>query len=330
MPLSKTQREGREHLYFTLGGSKKLYLGTSQRPRTQNLGQALEYLEAKIKKYEEEKSAVQRLLPTRKFRKKYRLIVFDLDGVVYDKPWRDVTGDKVAVSSWDVLFKELGIYPMHERLRARFESGGFKSYMEWSHAACGALQMAGLDRDTFDRVMNARSLTSGAEEVLTTLHQSEAFIAVVTGSFQALAERLKVIVPTLKCGAHCSLVFDQQGTLKKWDLKDTDYEDKKKFVLKLANDLKIPKEERAYIGDDVNDLGAFEEVGLSVAFNAHKAEVRRRASVVIDSRNLKAILPHLQADEDSVGSDFVSPRGIASASAHDGPARVRGVEASLT
>jgi phosphoserine phosphatase len=306
MAQAKTKR-GEERLYFTLGGSRKIYLGTPKHPKRQNLRQALAYLNGKIGEYEKKYDALEQMLvpdeETETFRSKFKLIVFDLDGVLYDKPWCDVSSERSAVSSWDLLFKELEIYPMHEKLKQRFEEGGFKSYMEWTEAACHALQMAGLDRNTFQRVIEQRPLMPGAEHVLRVLQKSDAKIAVVTGSFEELAIRLRKSVVPLEYGAHCAFVFDDKGALKSWKLQKTDYDDKGRFVASLGRKLGIAKEYRAYVGDDVNDIPAFQEVGLSIAFNADKPKVRLAADVVIESRNLKSILPHLQDYADAAELD---------------------------
>ena len=64
-------------------------------------------------------------------------------------------------------------------------------------------------------------------------------------------------------------------------------------IKRIADQESIPLSECAYIGDDVNDIAVFDKVGLSIAFNSNKLKVNQAAKVVIESRNLKSILPHL-------------------------------------
>ena len=61
------------------------------------------------------------------------------------------------------------------------------------------------------------------------------------------------------------------------------------FVVKANINLK----EIAYIGDELVDVKAFGIVGRSIAFNADKKEVKNAADIVVDSKNLKDILEHL-------------------------------------
>jgi len=165
--------------------------------------------------------------------------------------------------------------------------------MEWTRRACTVLQSADLDRNTFRRIIDERPFMQGALEVLQALADDGVIIALITGSFRELAERVSKLVRADYALAHCTLIFDEKDRLQSWELQKTDYDDKGAWLRKLMREHKIPAESCAYIGDDVNDTGAFEAAGLSIAFNAEKADVRRAAKVVIDSRNLKAVLPHL-------------------------------------
>lgn len=303
MPLTKSKRQEKEHLYFTLGGTKKIYLGTAVKPRKDPIREALTYLDGKIRKYENERFELQKLLlqgnEDLNLHMKYKLTVFDLDGVIFDKPWLDTSSDKVAMSSWDILFQGLGVYPVHEQLKKQFEEGGFKTYTEWTDAACNVLKSLRLKERDFENILMKRPFVRGAAETLQALSSNGGRVAIVTGSFSALAQRVKEIATVHDVYAHCELHFDEDGILKSWKLHPTDYRDKARFVKELAKKYSVPKEYRAYIGDDVNDLDAFKQVGLSIAFNSTKQRVRQAADVVIESGNLMSILPYLNNLEES-------------------------------
>ena len=59
----------------------------------------------------------------RTFQKRIELIFFDMDGVLFDVSKYNEFGEKVAVSTWNAVFDELGIYQEHERLKKLFISG---------------------------------------------------------------------------------------------------------------------------------------------------------------------------------------------------------------
>jgi phosphoserine phosphatase len=225
--------------------------------------------------------------------KMYRIVVFDLDGTIFEKPWNS-TRKEVAVSTWDALFDKLGIYDLHERLAKIFVEGGFKSYMEWTHCACCAFMARGLDIKTFNEVINSRPYVKGAKETFEVLKRNGIITAVISGSFEELALRAKNELGIDHILAHCRLEFDEKtGLLKDWHLFATDWKDKIKFVSYIADLYKAKLEECVYVGDDVNDIPVFDKVGLSIAFNATKRRVMEAAKVVIKGNDLRKILPFI-------------------------------------
>jgi len=301
MPFSTIKKNSKEYTYFVAGSSKRLYLGTPEKPKVENIKKALDLLDERHEKIEEEKRKIKSFFPTKNKELdekpiEYKLVVFDLDGVLYQKPWHEIDDEKVAVSTWDILFQELGptMYEMHEKLKNSFKTGLFKDYMEWTYRACGVLQSC-LTKDKFEEVINKRQLMLGAVELFEELLKNNVKTALVSGSFEALAQRAaKELGGINHILAHCKLNFDSRGLLESWNLKQTDYKDKVALVEKLAEDYKISIDKCAYVGDDVNDSEVFKKVGLAIAFNCAKPQVRAFAHVVIKSQDLRDIIPHLK------------------------------------
>ncbi len=284
MPLTVIKRRDKDYLYFTMNGSTRLYLGTSDKPKKERIKEAIRHLNGKIKKYEDEAQKLEALLhgEAQEFDIKYKLVVFDLDGVIYDKPWHDIGSDDIAVSTWDVLFHELGVYNVHEKLKQKYVKGDFKSYVKWTEAACNILKSIGMDRKAFEDVISQRPFVHGSAEVFEMLRKKNVITAVITGSFDALAQRAnKELGGIDHIFAHCKLNFQSNGSLGSWELHPTDYKDKVVFVRQIAKQHGIPLKQCVYIGDDVNDIPAFKEVGLSIAFNSSKLKVRQAAKAVI-------------------------------------------------
>ena len=229
-------------------------------------------------------------------RMSYAVVLFDLDGVIFRRPWNESADNTVAVSTWDLLFRRLGAYDEHERLKNKFKNGEFKSYNEWTKEACRVLQKRGLTKQIFYEVINSRKYNAGVKDTLETLMANGVTVGIVTGSFYELAERVKEDfgLNNLRIDAHCMLEFDEDGVLKGQQIIPTDYEDKATF-LNYIEDI-APLDRIAYVGDDVNDLGVFKKVGLSIAFNAVKEKVKRGARVVVERNDLRGILPYLMAE----------------------------------
>jgi len=224
--------------------------------------------------------------------KQIKMIFFDMDGVLFDITGYDESGKKVAISTWNAVFDALGIYHEHERLKEMFIKGEFPSYMEWTDEACRVLQKSGLTKERFLKIINDRPLMNSAKETLNELKKRGYKTAVITGSFKALAEKAQKLLGLNYSIAHCELIFGEDGNLKKWKLVPCDFEGKIKYFEKLANKLNLSPLECSYVGDEVNDIPIFQKVGLSMAFNCFKEEVKKAADIVIDKKDLREILKY--------------------------------------
>jgi phosphoserine phosphatase len=231
-------------------------------------------------------------MKSNKTEKQIKMVFFDMDGVLFDITGYDEKGKKVAISTWDVIFDQVGIYHEHERLKRMFIKGFFPSYMEWTNEACRVLQKCGLKKEKFMKIINERPLMKGAKEALNELKKRGYKTAVITGSFRALAERAQKIFGLNYIIAHCDLIFDKKGNLKRWRLIPCDFKGKVEYFNKLIKELNLSPLECAYVGDDVNDIPIFKKVSLSIAFNCLKEEVRKNAHTVINKKDLREILKY--------------------------------------
>lgn len=220
----------------------------------------------------------------------YKMIFFDMDGVLVDVSNYQENGSKVGVSAWHVVFDSLGILDEHRRLKERFKAGEFHSYMEWTDEACKVLKSHGLTEEKFSEIINRQPLIRGAKEAVAELKKQGYKTAVITGSFSALAERVQREIGVDNAVAHCNLEFDGEGRLKGWKLLPCDYEGKVDAFLQMAEKDGVTPSECVYIGDEVNDISIFRKVGLSFAFNCDKQEVKGAADIVVDGNDLRLIL----------------------------------------
>ncbi len=69
---------------------------------------------------------------------------------------------------------------------------------------------------------------------------------------------------------------------------------KSKIIKGLCNKLGISLKEVIYIGDTHYDIEAFKIVGKAIAFNAESKELKREADVVVDSNDLRDVIPYLE------------------------------------
>ncbi len=142
------------------------------------------------------------------------------------------------------------------------------------------------------KIINEKPLMVGAKETLSELKKRGYKTAVITGSFKALAEKAQSLIGLDYAVGHCELIFDKVGNLKDWRLVPCDFDGKVRYFKKLATKLGFSQLECAFVGDEVNDIPIFEKVGLSIAFNCHKEEVKKAADIVIDGKDLREILKY--------------------------------------
>jgi phosphoserine phosphatase len=224
--------------------------------------------------------------------RKIKIIFFDADGVLFDTAGYTENNRKIALSTWNVVFHELGIYHEHERLKEMFLKGIFPTYMEWSDEACRVLQQNGLTRNKFLQIINSRPLMNGAIETFKELRSRGYKTAVITGSFEALALRAKEELGLDYAVGHCRLNFDDSGRLESWNLIPCDFDGKSVYFKKIAEKEGVSYSECAYVGNEINDIPIFRDVELSIAFNTTKEEVKKAADVVIDKKDLREILKY--------------------------------------
>ena len=221
-----------------------------------------------------------------------KLIIFDLENVLFDKYETEYNGKKVRLNCWDTLFYELDAYEKSLELRELWEEGIFQDYWVWSNESCKYFKELKLTRKKFREVINKIPLTKNAKETLNELKRRGYKLATITGSLEELALRAKRILGLDYVKAHCRLYFDRNGFLKDWDLFPTDFYDKVECAKRIARKEKIGLEECAYVGDGENDVFIMAEVGLSIAFAPESEKVKRMAKVIIEKRDLKEILPY--------------------------------------
>ncbi len=70
-------------------------------------------------------------------------------------------------------------------------------------------------------------------------------------------------------------------------------EKKAKIIRDLCSDLGISPREVIYIGDSDTDIEAFKEVGLSIAFNSASHELKKLATYIVETHNLKDTIKYI-------------------------------------
>lgn len=224
--------------------------------------------------------------------KHIKLVVFDLENVLFDKYENYVNGEIVKMNSWDLIFYELGAWEENLYLMKLWKDGILPDYFTWNEEACKVWKDRNLKRNKFEEIVKKMPLRKEAKETVEELKKRGYKTATVTGSPEALASRAEKELGLDYAIGHCRLYFDKEGKLKDWDLFPTDFEDKVECVKKIAKRERISLMECAYVGDGENDIYVMSEVGIPIAFRAESEKVRNVARYVIkDLRELLDLFP---------------------------------------
>ena len=202
-----------------------------------------------------------------------RLVLLDMDSTLIEQEVIDLlaeySGKSQIVS--DITAKAMsGELDFKQALSARVEL------------------LAGLDESVIDQVRQKITLTKGAQQLITELHNLGHKVGVVSGGF------IDVIEPILK---DLEIDFYKANKLEIRDGKLTgnvvgrviDGSEKLAALKEFADKEGINIQQTIAIGDGANDLEMIQAAGLGIAFNA-KPKVAQSADTTLNIKDLSAVL----------------------------------------
>lgn len=202
-----------------------------------------------------------------------RLVLLDMDSTLIEQEVIDLLAEYSGKSQIisDITAKAMsGELDFKQALSARVEL------------------LAGLDESVIDQVRQKVTLTKGAQQLITELHNLGHKVGVVSGGF------IDVIEPILK---DLEIDFYKANKLDIRDGKLTgkvvgkviDGSEKLAVLREFASKEGINIQQTVAIGDGANDLEMIQAAGLGIAFNA-KPKVARSADTTLNIKDLSAVL----------------------------------------
>ncbi len=212
------------------------------------------------------------------------LVVFDLDGTLIVHP-----SGKVV---WQLLNEHYGTPVEVNRARYRAVLAGELSYAEWVRLDVEDWQRAGARRAAMVERLREFRLVDGAEATLAELRRRGYRLAAVSGTIDLLVETVLGAHPfeRLFCNR---LRFAADGAIAGWTATPFDFDGKAAALEELARELGVPLARMAFVGDDVNDLGAARAAGRSFAFHPRSPELAEACQVVLRDGPLTQLLGYL-------------------------------------
>ena len=201
-----------------------------------------------------------------------KLIFFDMEGTLLVSQ-RRVVGDDHAhhTSLWTRIFSELGPAAQRDNVAMieRWDSGNYRSFIDWVDESLLAMQRHGLTRTHFEAMVADSAYNDGVAETVAELHSRGVRSAIVSGGFVAQARQAQIDLRIHHAYASTDLFWDDDGRLLHWNIYPSDFEGKVDFVNLLIREYGFRTEECAFVGDGANDVAIASAVGTSFAYNAH-------------------------------------------------------------
>ena len=207
---------------------------------------------------------------------KYKLVVFDMDGVIFD-----------SANSWLGLHKKLGTLEKGKMLTHFYL---VKNYEKLVEEVVGKLWKGKSAKGYFDMVKNMKYI-KGVKETIKELKKRGIKTAVITSGPRHIAERAKKELGidyiyfnelVIKNGIITGEFFGPVGFDKKAD--------KLREVCKKEN---ISLKETVTVGDDENDVPKAKISGLAIAFDSKSEKLNKVCNIIITKKDPREILKYI-------------------------------------
>lgn len=215
-----------------------------------------------------------------------KLVVFDPDNVLIDTETIDeiakIKGIEEEIS--DITLQAMqGKIPFETSIRQRVK------------------KLEGISTSDIDEAMDKISLNPGAVETATELKKQGYKIAIITGSFDVIALKVKELI-NADYAFYNTLEVDD-GKLTGEVSGPLITQNKVDVLRQLVDEIGITLDECATIGDGANDLEMIKNAKIGIAYNA-KPILKENADVQINEKDLRKVLD-IMADEEKITKEEV-------------------------
>ena len=149
--------------------------------------------------------------------------------------------------------------------------------------------LEGLPVSVFEKVFNSIHLTPNVQEFISILQKNGILVALVSGGFTPIVERLAKSLGIAYFSAN-QLEVKEGFLTGKLVGQIISPEVKKETLEKWREELQLPRERTVAIGDGANDLLMLKSAGLGIAFCA-KEVLKKEIQYHVDKRDFLEVLP---------------------------------------
>jgi len=208
---------------------------------------------------------------------KLRLTVFDVDGTL------------IKVDSiWRFLHKKLGTWTKGKQYAKQF-SKGWITYKEWAQLDASLWKNQSLRK--VQQLVEKIPYVDGAQEVIKTLKRHDVKVILLSAGLSLLSERVE---RELDIDYSLSNELIVRNDFLTGEVKvNVSLNNKDEALNHVLHRFSVKPGECCAVGDDESIIPLFKRVALGIAFNPNSEEVKKSADVVVKSKDLRDILPHI-------------------------------------
>jgi len=211
---------------------------------------------------------------------KYKLICFDLDGVLVKEK-----------SSWEFIHTHLRVNTNIRLKNIDDYSYGKMDYQTWvaRDIMLWNTSKAKLDLNELDELFNQVKINEEAEECINKLKNMNLKIAIISAGIYELAQKVakKLGIEIVYANP---LPRDTHGNIIAKPLARVVPFAKSRIISSLAKKMKIPLSNVAYVGDSLWDVSAFRIVGCSIGYKIEPRISEYVNVIVEDLREIPIVL----------------------------------------
>ncbi|MEK6950175.1 MAG: HAD-IB family phosphatase [Nanoarchaeota archaeon] len=205
-----------------------------------------------------------------------KAVIFDMDGTIVYKDTHQ--------ASWHALFSRLGVGAEMERINDKYDDKVTNVMTPENHqrqfAECVAL-LRGRTAPSIDDLFPTLPYTAGFSKFCSYLQQQGVPTGLVTLSLLMVAEKIQQ-EQSLQV-VRANEIYVQDGKYTGEGKIHVLFGSKGKVVKEVYQELGATKETTAFIGDSLNDIGPWEEVGLPLGINLHHPNCKQHVRAYFDN-----------------------------------------------
>jgi len=209
------------------------------------------------------------------------LVIFDMDGVIVN-----------TISSWKYIHDYFGSSnerSVNEYLKGKIDDAEFIKRDVYLWRENGKI----VKKDKLVKILSNVPLMNGAGKCISKIKKNNIKTAIVSAGLDILAERIAQELGIDYVFAN-GIRTDKNGRLNGEGIIGVSLMYKDKTVNRLSDQLGIPLERIAAVGNSCFDIPMLETCGLGIAFNPEDDCIRQKADIVIEGNDLGKILPILE------------------------------------